>query len=185
MKYQVNLVDANGRACVRHLGFNDVCVDAAEVERLLQHPENLANESALVRLARGGNVLVRQALFSRMEEDAVLGIVLGLAGDGDADAMEAVIRHADNPKCWEMLRFFAQRHSERAVDFVLGNVHREGGLLCAIELAEQQCPKARDYIRDLAGLIRLADKGAPFTKESLQAYKDYSPDCRERILRLG
>lgn len=119
-----------------------------------------------------------------MDEDAVLGIVLGLAGDGDADAMEVVIRHADNPMCWEMLRFFAQRHSERAVNFVLGNVHREGGLRCAIELAEQQCPAAKEFVKDFCALVRLADKGNTLVNQALYAHRDYGPECRERILRL-
>lgn len=59
MKYQVNLVDANGRTYVRPLGLRDEGVGNAEAVRLLEHPESLANESALIRLARGGNALVR------------------------------------------------------------------------------------------------------------------------------
>ncbi len=108
-----------------------------------------------------------------MEETVSLVQVADLAKRGEAWAID------------EALQVFARRHNEKAIDFILDSTLREGGLWCAITLAELPCPRARDYIRDLAGLIRLADRGILFAKEDLQAYKDYGPECRERILRLG
>ena len=159
--------------------------EAWAIEEALRHPEDIFCGDALTKLVMQGNDKVRDALFSRMDEEACLNLVLDLASGRHVQATEAVIRHADNPKCWEALQFFAKRHNEKAVDFILASTLREGGLRCAISLAEQPCPKARDYIRDLAALIRLADRGTPFAKKALQAYKDYGPECRERILRLG
>ena len=159
--------------------------EAWAIEEALRHPEDIFCGDALTKLVMQGNDKVRDALFSRMDEEACLNLVLDLASGRHVQATEAVIRHADNPKCWEALQFFAKRHNEKAVDFILESTLREGGLRCAITLAELPCPKARDYIRDLAALIRLADRGTPFAKEALQAHKDYGPECRERILRLG
>ena len=159
--------------------------EAWAIDEALRHPENMFCGGAITRLVMQGNDKVQAALFSRMDNEACLDLVLDLASGRHAQATEAVIRHADNPKCWEALQFFAKRHNEKAVDFILESTLREGGLRCAITLAELPCPKARDYIRDLAGLIRLADRGTPFAKEALQAHKDYGPECRERILRLG
>lgn len=191
MTYQIKLVDTNGRVYATQVGqantrksHSDEHADAAKIERMLQHPEKLSNDFALIQLARRGNATVRQTLFSRMDEDAFLDIVISLAGDGDAGAIEALIREVNNPKCWEMLLFFAQRHDERAIEFVLGNTHREGGLRCAITLAEQACPAAKEYIRDFCALIRLADRGNPHVIEALYAHKDYNLDCRNRIMRL-
>ena len=183
--YQVKIVDSNGRTSVKPLGKSEPRVDAAEVERMLQHPEDMRNECALIRLARQGNALVRHTLFANMDKDAFLDCVISLAGGGDAGAMEALIREANNPKCWEMLQFFAQKHDELAIDFVLRNTHREGGLQCAITLAEQACPAAKEYIKDFCALVRLADRGNPHVLEALVAHKDYNMDCRNRLLRLG
>ena len=183
--YQVKIVDTNGRASMMQLGKREERrVDVQDVERLLQHPESITGQSTLIRLARQGNSLVRRTMFANMDNDAFLDCVLSLAGAGDAGAIEALIREANNPKCWEMLQFFAQRHDERAIDFVLGNTHREGGLRCAITLAEQACPAAKDYIRDFCALIRLADRGNPHVIEALYAHKDYNLDCRNRIMRM-
>ena len=182
--YQVKIVDANGRTSVQTLGKREPRVDTVDVERVLQHPENIMNHGTIIRLARQGHEHVRNTLFANLDNDAYLDLVISLAGDGDAGAMEALIREADNPKCWEMIQFFAQKHDERAIDFVLRNTHREGGLLCAITLAEQACPEAKEYIRDFCALIRLADRGNPHIVEALFAHKDYSLDCRNRVLRL-
>lgn len=183
--YQVKIVDTNGRTSVQPLGKREERrVDAQDVERMLQHPEDMRNEGAIIRLARQGDTLVRRTMFANMDNDAFLDCVISLAGDGDAGAMEALIREVNNPKCWEMLLFFAQRHDERAIDFVLGNTHREGGLRCAITLAEQACPAAKEYIGDFCALIRLADRGNPHVIEALYAHKDYNLDCRNRIMRL-
>lgn len=191
MTYQIKLVDTNGRAYATQVGqantrksHSDEHADAAKIEHMLQHPETLSNDSALIQLARRGNATVRQTLFSRMDEDAFLDIVISLASDGDPEAIDAIIQKADNPKCWEMLQFFAKMHAEYAIDFVLKNVHREGGLRCAISLAEQQCPAAKEFVRDFYALIRLADKGNPLVYEALYAHKDYNLDCRNRIIRL-
>ena len=159
--------------------------EAGAIEVALQHPEDMFCGDAITRLVMQGNDKVRDALFSRMDEEACLDLVLDLAFGRHDQATEAVIRHADNPKCWESLQFFALKHNEKAIDFILDSTLREGGLRCAITLAELPCPKAREHIRDIAGLIRLADRGIPFAKEALQAYKDYGPECRERVLRLG
>ena len=182
--YQVKIVDTKGRTSVMSLGKREPQVDAAEVERMLQHPESIMNHGPIISLARQGNVLVRSTLFAHLDNEAFLDIVISLAGDGDAEAVEALIREADNPKCWEMLQFFAQRHDARAIDFVLKNTHREGGLQCAITLAEQTCPEAKEYIRDFCALIRLADRGNPLVYEALYAHKDYNLDCRNRVMRL-
>ena len=182
--YQVRIVDTNGRTSVQPLGKREPDIDAAEVERMLQHPEDIMYSHALFRLAKQGNTLVRSTLFANMDNEAFLDIVISLAGGGDADAMDALIGEADNPKCWEMLQFFAQKHNERAIDFVLKNAHREGGLRCVITLAEQACPEAREYIRDFCSLIRLADRGNPLAYEALYAHKDCNLDCRNRIMRL-
>lgn len=159
--------------------------EAWAIDEALRHPEDMFCGDAITRLVMQGNDKVQAALFSRMDEKACLDLVLDLAFGRHAQATEAVIRHADNPKCWEALQVFARRHNEKAIDFILDSTLRVGGLWCAITLAELPCPRARGYIRDLAGLIRLADRGIPFAKEALQAYKDYGPECRERILRLG
>jgi len=183
--YQVKIVDMNGRTSVRPLGGREERrVDAPDVERMLQHPESITSHGAIIRLARRGDPLVRHTMFANMDNDAFLDCVLSLAGEGDASAIEALIREVNNPKCWEMLQFFAQRHNERAIDFVLGNTHRAGGLRCAITLAEQACPAAKDYIKDFCALIRLADRGNPHVIEALYAHKDYNQDCRNRIMRL-
>ncbi len=134
MTYQIKLVDTNGRAYATQVGqantrksHSDEHADAAKIERMLQHPEDMRNKGAIIRLAR---------------------------------------------------------HDERAIDFVLRNTHREGGLRCAITLAEQACPVAKEYIRDFCALIRLADRGNPHVIEALYAHKDYNLDCRNRIMRL-
>ena len=94
--------------------------DAGAIEVALRHPEDIFCGDALTKLVMQGNDKVRDALFSRMDEEACLDLVLDLAFGRYDQATEAVIRHADNPKCWE----------------------------------------------------------------ALQAYKDYGPECRERILKL-
>ncbi len=183
--YQVNIIDPNGKASVMQLGRREEHrVDVQDVEHWLKHPERIGSSGALIRLARQGDSLVRSTLFANMDNEVFFDCVLSLAGEGDAGAMEALIREADNPKCWEMLQFFAQRHDERAIDFVLRNTHKEGGLQCAITLAEQACPEAKEYIRDFCALIRLADKGNPLAYDALYAHGDYNLECRNRIMRL-
>jgi hypothetical protein len=90
MTYQINLVDTNGRAYTTQVGqastrksHNDEYADAAKIEHMLQHPEALSSSSALIQLARRGNATVRQTLFSHMDEEAFLDIVISLAGVKD------------------------------------------------------------------------------------------------------
>lgn len=52
-----------------------------------------------------------------MDNEGFLDCVISLAGGGDADAMDALTRKADNSKCWEMLQFFAHNHPSGSLEF--------------------------------------------------------------------
>lgn len=74
MTYQIKLVDTNGRAYATQVGqanthksHSDEHADAAKIERMLQHPETLSNDFALIQLADKGNPLVYEALYAHKD----------------------------------------------------------------------------------------------------------------------